>query len=736
MAVLRAYRVPIPNRELYTITINRADKNKVLFVLSHPYNVAKGYAEPKRTVIGYVCPDDVTKMYPTDKYKEIFPSEWKKYSGEQANPMTKKIGLYTAFKAINTKCKIIELVRQSFGDEAGNSLLDFSLFSILCRTAATSQMENSISDQLLFSPKVRSDSYYSKLFKEEINDSSIIDFKKRWALQCRQSGAESVWLCIDGSNDDCNSEGVELAEKGHAKSLKNKNIVSFTYAVTNTGSPVTFNVYRGSLVDAKAMTETIDFLTECNIKLNGVILDRGYCNSRTLNYLSERDIPYIIMVKGTPMGVEEIVREYGSKIKMNAEYLIKGTNLFGVQKPCQIFKDFNHTDYLTLFFNYENAAARISTLVKQVNREIKRIDVLLRKYDCEKMTYDKEVIMLKTLDKTKSLNSSDNEKSGKDKISTRTKKLNPPLLPSIKENLREFIEIGFNEENKKHEANINTVNLQIAFNEKGLYPILSSYAMPPAEIDSLYTSRTSSEVQYRIIKTELGYGQIRIHFTSSLYAKFTVGFISSIIRYHMQSYARSIYKNTSDIIREMNLLSAIKINDTYTYSHLENERQINFLKFFGCDISLFDQVVTKENQRLAGNFSSPRRRKPGPKSATKNEQSHANLQRFERTSHTTVEQDLQNNLQQNVVDKGVIHSLPNENLSIQNEQTPVTPVATVVKKKRGVKPGTKRTEFNKDGTPRKKPGVPAGTKRSKFRNNGELRRKPGPKPSAEQIESV
>ena len=49
-------------------------------------------------------------------------------------------------------------------------------------------------------------------------------------------------------------------------------------------------------------------------------------------------------------------------------------------------------------------------------------------------------------------------------------------------------------------------------------------------------------------------------------------------------------------------------------------------------------------------------------------------------------------------------------------------------KKRGVKPGTKRGDFNKDGTPRKKPGVQAGTKRSLYKNDGTLRQKPGPKP--------
>lgn len=40
-------------------------------------------------------------------------------------------------------------------------------------------------------------------------------------------------------------------EKGHAKYGQNVNIVSFSYAVTPEGKPVTYETYRGGLIDAK-----------------------------------------------------------------------------------------------------------------------------------------------------------------------------------------------------------------------------------------------------------------------------------------------------------------------------------------------------------------------------------------------------------------------------------------------------------------------------------------------------
>ena len=60
MAVYRDRRVPIP--DITGITINRGDNNRVLYVLSAPYDNKVGYTRPKRITIGYVCEDDTTTI--------------------------------------------------------------------------------------------------------------------------------------------------------------------------------------------------------------------------------------------------------------------------------------------------------------------------------------------------------------------------------------------------------------------------------------------------------------------------------------------------------------------------------------------------------------------------------------------------------------------------------------------------------------------------------------------------
>ena len=106
------------------------------------------------------------------------------------------------------------------------------------------------------------------------------------------------------------------------------------YAVATNGRPVTFDVYRGGLVDAKELKKIIKFLKDCGMGIKGVILDRGYCNAKAIEYLDQEKIAYIIMVKGQPQGFIDTVEEYAQKIKMNVDWLIEGTYLFGIQKRC------------------------------------------------------------------------------------------------------------------------------------------------------------------------------------------------------------------------------------------------------------------------------------------------------------------------------------------------------------------------------------------------------------------
>ena len=638
MAVFWTYKVAIPKEH---ITIERQKDGKparIKYVIAAPYNREKGYAEPKRTLIGYQCMDDPKMMHPTTQYREIFPDLWKNVTGETVMPTTKRIGLFSLCQALNQKTGIKDLLDATYGPAVANGIMDYAIFSIRHHSDSTFSFENSMKDEMLYSETARSDSWYSSLFEHQMSKAQALQFRKDWAIQCKNEGVEEVWLCIDGSNDDCKAQGVELAEKGNSKSGKNVNIVSFTYAVTESGLPVTFDLYQGGIVDAKALKKVVDFLSECGIRLRGIILDRGYCDGPSLRYLNSLCLPYIIMVKGCPDGVVNITNEYGAKIRLNAEYLVEGTHLFGAQQEGQLFSNYKHLDTITLFYDYQNGGERISTLLDSLYKMLDKLNDGIRQGEFN------------------------------------------PKIPKKYETMIDITEESIHGE-KEQKAVINRKGLQAALDSKGLYAIVSSEKMTPTEIHHKYVARNASEKQFMFVKAQLGYGTARIYYTNGVYSKFLVGFVAAVLRYEIESASLSLDRSTTQMIREVDLLEMQKINDFYTYTHAEKNIVSDLFSSLGADaLALLNESVKIENDRLAGKAPVLRHRKPGPKKGS---------------HHKNYDAD-----------------------------------GNVIRMKPGVKPGTKRSNVNKDGTPRKKPGVQTGSTRSKYNKDGSLRKKPGPKPGS------
>ena len=571
-------------------------------------------------------------MYPTSQYKKIFPKKWEELTQEKVAPTTRKIGLFTLAQAVNMKTGIKDLLDETYGSEISEAIIDQALYSILYHSNVLASFTQKMDDELLFSGNACSDSFYSDLFANRMSEEQELQFKKSWAETCQKDGAEDVWLCIDGSNDDCQSVGVDLAEKGMAKSHHNTDIISFTYAVTTDGKPVAFEVYRGGLVDFKAMKVVIDHLSEAGFHVKGVILDRGYCNSDVLLYLHDHSIPYIVMVKGCPAQCAQMWEDYGNRIKMNVEYLVDGTYLFAVQQKMSLYSNCDWEDFITLYFDYQNGGERITALLKNVYKTKSRANEQLRQG--KEVTLEGQYEELLTIDEVS--------------------KGNP--------------EIGLNKK-----------NLQKAIDKKGLYSIVCSEALSPLEIHELYQARSAAEVQFRTMKTQLGYGTARVQCSRSVKAKFLVGFIAAVIRYELAQAAKETGRTTDQMIHEADKLQMEKLNGSYVFTHTESERLKGFIERLDVDdvMKLIDESVSYENDRLAGRTVTPRKRKTG-------------------------------------MAKGTHRRKTDEN-------------GNVIRQKPGVKPGTVRSEVNKDGTPRKKPGVPKGTKRGKYNKDGSLRRKPGPK---------
>ena len=629
MAVRRDLVTRIPGVNHITRERRRGGPTVVKYVLEAPYDRERGYARPKRVTIGHVVPGSETEMHPTDGFREVFPEEWERLTGEPVPPAVRKVGMRVATEAALDSTGIRECLRKAFDAPTADAIVDYAMNAVIHHTDAACSVESGLSDQLPFSGEAREDSFYSRLFRCGMSGGRIISLKREWARRCAELGAEEVWICIDGSNDDCKSTGVEIAERGKAKSRKAVKIVSFTYAVTEDGLPVTFDEYRGGLVDAKAMRRIIDFLLACGVRVRGVVLDRGYCDGNVTRYLRDNGIPYVIMVKGTPEGLRKAREDYGEKIKYDAKYLVEGTQVFAAQEEVRLFRGSKETDHLTLMYDHVNASERVATLLKNLWKDMSA--------------------------------AAEAAAAGRE--------------PSIPARSKALLSVG-----EGGEVALDRSALQPMIDEKGLYAIVSSEKMPPSRVHGLYVARGGTEKQYALLKTQLGFGTVRVRLDASVHARACCAFVACVIRHQIEVAARAVGSDANRMIREMNLIEAVSVNGTYAYTHSENERQRAFLKALGTTDARIDEVVRAENDRLSGRERKPRHHKTGPKRATPKS--------------------------------------PSERL------------------RPGPKPGFKRGELNKDGSPRKRPGPKPGFKRGEFNKDGSRRRRPGPKPGSHNVRTT
>lgn len=588
--IYRNVLVPIP-KEAY---VSKSDA-RVYLVREKIYVPDKHYNNDKREVIGKAVSE--TEMYPNSAFRWLFPKVFNECSTEDQVPLIAKvIGPYVAFLAIGQRTGLYELLIRDFGPQYANAIMDYAVYSILYHSDVSKDFQKSMDRFLLFSEDAYSDSWLSDFFKNKLQEGQAWNFCKHWAERCREHSIRDAWICIDGSNDDCDAQKNALAEKGKAKTGGTRDVVGYMWAVNAAdGIPVTYSVYRGGQVDSKALREIITYLRGYDIDVQGVILDRGLCDIHSLRLLADEGISYVMMLKGNVNAQEELVSRYGKELRLNnVRYLLQNSGMYGVSEKLPVFSSYPDEAYVSLYYDSSNGVQRVNHLTDKVKEQAK--DALAALADGKKVSIGKEY---------------------------------SSYINVVKSGCSTKIEI--NEE-----------KLQQAIDKKGFSCIASSEDMSADEKDDIYQLRQSSEKQYAIFKSQMGYDVLRVHTTESWSSKFVVGFIAGILRNEFESVCAKFRMDTNDMLKELCHLHISLLPDKdYRMIHTENSRQIKLLNGLGVTVSDLDDVALQENKRLKeaihspihslpGHGEMPVRKGPGRPKGSKNRNKKTNVEKSHR----------------------------------------------------------------------------------------------------------
>lgn len=512
--------------------------------------------DSKRMTIGKATSE--TMMSPNENFKFKFPNLWEEYYGtNEIKSHFLQSGMYGLTLGIGHHTNLYPLLQETYGPSDANTLMDYSMYSILYKSDVSMTYQESMKDKVIFSRKAQSDSYLSTFFKEDLTEKQCLEFKRKWMTQCIENGTTRAWISIDGTNENCEAKKCSLAEKGKAKSNKNVSIVGYMYAVNaEDGTPITYSVYNGNKVDSKAFKGLIKELEDYGIGVEGVLLDRGFADSKVIKIIEELGYPYVIMLKSSAYGHNYMLNKYSETIRWKVPYVVNKKGMFGIQEKTKIFKSSDLEANINLFYDGANGGERS---IKLINKVVTIMDAI---EDGESVRIPKELS-------------------------------------------KYFIE------NENNEISFNYDVWQQAIDIKGYSSIASSEDYTPKQINEIYHLRDASEKQYSIMKSQLGYNVTRVHYTNGVKNKFLACFIASIIRNEILKASIKLDLTTNVIIKDINrIILRLQPNGIYTAIHDESRKALDTLKNFDILDVDFDSIARDVTNRSSSKINSQLRLKP------------------------------------------------------------------------------------------------------------------------------
>lgn len=526
--------IPIPNFAL----INRHD--------ARVYTVRIGpNGERRRTVIGRAT--GATHMHPNSTFKFEYPQLWEQYyGGLDLSEHLVQVGLYAATLAIAQRTGLYRDLLASFGPLYANGIMDYVMFSIAERSSSTQLFADAMAHRMLFSRETHDDSWFSRLFSRHMTPEAVHDFKINHVKRCAERGMKEVWLCIDGSNNDCAVHDSDLAEPGKAKSGRQVPIVSYIWAVNaEDGTPVTWAVNRGGVVDATAIREIIEFVAHSGLKVRGVIVDRGFASQELLDLLEELKLHYVLMLKSNHKGFREMIDAHLTEVRWQVENVFSDEGIFGVTDRKPIFECSTKESCIGLYFDANTGSLAALRLIKKVRQEARRLQSALA--------------------------------AGSSAV--------------VSEPLSKYLEIT--EKEGVRSLLYKTKAWQKAVDSKGFFAIAASDDMSAEEIYRLYQLRDVSETQFSIFKSELGMDALGVHTDASIRNKFAVAFVASIVRTEIMRACRQRDRNTNQVIRQLDHCM-VKLMPDESYRFIDNLKldDKNLYAAWGLKVEHFRHLAT------------------------------------------------------------------------------------------------------------------------------------------------
>lgn len=330
--------------------------NYVYFNCEKIYIKEKKHNQNKRVLIGKMIDDEF--MIPNDNARIYFP-EW--FENEKSPEMsdTISIGNTMVIDRIMNESGLSSLLDSIFDDDS-SLIKDVMQYMIIGETTAIQHFPSFMRRIPVFSKQIYSDSSIGRLLKDRIKFRDTDLFLKSWNNMHK---GDAIYISYDSTNMNTYSEGIEIAELGHAKDDDEVPIVNMSYSIDQkNGTPLFYETYMGSIIDNSQLTYMVDRAKEYGYENIGLILDRGYFSARNIRYIEKKGYDLIMMVKTNQKKISELITRHRLSIANQIDAYIEKYEIYGKTVKAKLYDD-EKEYYVHIYYDGEKANEQRSMLL-------------------------------------------------------------------------------------------------------------------------------------------------------------------------------------------------------------------------------------------------------------------------------------------------------------------------------------------------------------------------------------
>jgi transposase len=328
-------------------------------------------------------------------------------------------------------------------------------------------------------------------------------------------------VAFDSTNQNTNSGNIALAEYGHPKVKESLPDINTALIVDQeTGVPLYYEHFYGSLLDKTQSPVTIAKLEDLGFKKLFFMMDRGYCAQGVVDAL--KDQSFAVMCTENLLFVKNLIRTYAATIKDREQYYIPEENIYGVKIPSVEAFGGTYTGYV--YYDSERAQDERTTIHLKVKALQEQAGNRRRYSDKLRDKYSKWLVIAKL--------------EHKDPATGR---------------------------NFSIETNVSAV--QECLDEAGFFVVLSNTDKSATQMIQIARMRDHDEKAFRRIKTHFGLTKTYVHNERTYEGKMFVAFVALIVCEAYRWYLRSQLRNCSS------MTTATSLGELRKYKIQQSENQ-------------------------------------------------------------------------------------------------------------------------------------------------------------------